>query len=97
MADPVSYYQRRVRWKGGWVIVEGPSPYIQLLFRRSKELHETGMFFLGLEDKYGQRWPWWQLKPPVRAWNIRFEDPPTMIEQLLAWALTAVAIWRMRP
>jgi hypothetical protein len=91
----VSYYQRTLRWRGGWMVVEGPSPYIQLLFRRSRELHEHAMFMLGLQDKYESRWPWWRMTPPPRHWNIRFEDPPTPPEELAAWALTVVAIWRM--
>ena len=95
-ASPMTsdYYQRTLRWGRGWMIVEGPSPYIQLLFR-SKLLHEHGMFMLGLQTKYGERWHWWQLKPPMRSWTIRFEDPPTPVEEVAAWALTAVAIWRM--
>ena len=92
----MSYYQARLRWGRGWFIIEGPSPYIRLLFRRPKELHEFAWFMLQQESKtWFRSWaPWWVLRIPSRPWDVRFEDPPMPHEELAAWALTAVALWR---
>ncbi len=97
MASPTGtdYYRAVARFHdGGWFILEGRSPWIEHYFRHDL-IGEHARWWLKLQMRYAPKWRWWQLKPPAPPYTFRIEPAPLPHEEAAAWALTAVAIWKM--
>jgi hypothetical protein len=87
------YYRAQVRFGRGWFILEGRSAWIEHYFRHDP-IGEHARWWLKMERRHATRWRWWQLRPPSPPFSFRIEDPPRLHEEIAAWAITAVAVWK---